>query len=399
MIDLAEIRAAATRLAPILRETPLAHVHAVSSAVGRDVWVKEEQLQRTGSYKIRGAYNLISQLPPGAEVVAASAGNHAQGVALASRLTDHPATVYMPRRASLPKVEATEGYGARVNLVDGDLEDCVGQARAHAEHAAATFVPPFDHPLVIAGQGTLGLELAATLPEGIEVLVVPIGGGGLISGVATAMKGLRPEIKIVGVEAAGAPTMTRSLREGRPVRLEATTTMADGIAMREVSALTLEHVRAHVDDIVLVTEEEISHALIVLLERAKAVVEPGAATALAAIMAGEVRGHGSVCALLSGGNVDPVLLMRLIDHGLTASGRYVVVRAVIPDVPGQLAQLTAMIGAMGINIVDVEHHRSGHHLEADQVEVLMTLETRQRSQHDEVVRAIESMGNYAEIAV
>jgi threonine dehydratase len=397
MVTLEEIQAAAARVSPILRQTALQQVHAVSTAVGRQVWVKQEQLQRTGSYKIRGAYNFISQLPEGIRVVAASAGNHAQGVALASQLTGHEAHIFMPRRASLPKIEATEAYGAQTTLINGDLEDCVRAARAHAEANGATFVPPFDHPHVIAGQGTLGLELAHDLPENIEAVIVPVGGGGLISGVAVALKGLRPNIKIIGVEATGAPTMTRSLREGRPVRLDQTATMADGIAMREVSQLTLDHVQQYVDNLVLVTEEEMSHALLLLLERAKAVVEPGAATSLAAIMAGEVPGEGPVCAVLSGGNVDPVLLMNLIDHGLTASGRYFAVRIIIADSPGALAGITTLIADMGMNIIDIEHHRSGHHLETAKVEVVMTLETRDRAQQELFLLRLENQGIQAQL--
>jgi threonine dehydratase len=392
MITLEEVQAAAARIDPVLRQTALQQVHAVSTAVGRQVWVKQEQLQRTGSYKIRGAYNFIAQLPPGVPVVAASAGNHAQGVALASQLTGHPAHIFMPRRASLPKIEATEAYGATTTLVNGDLEDCVHAARIEASDNGSTFVPPFDHPHVVAGQGTLGLELARDLPEDIEAVVVPVGGGGLISGVAVALKGLRPNIKIIGVEATGAPTMTRSLREGRPVRLDQTATMADGIAMREVSQLTLDHVQQYVDNLVLVTEEEMSHALLLLLERAKAVVEPGAATSLAAIMAGEVPGNGPVCAVLSGGNVDPVLLMNLIDHGLTASGRYFAVRIIIPDTPGALASVTALVAEMGMNIIDIEHHRSGHHLETAKVEIVMTLETRDRAQQELFLLRLENQG-------
>lgn len=397
MVTLEDVQAAAARVAPILRQTALQQVHAVSTAVGRQVWVKQEQLQRTGSYKIRGAYNFISQLPDGVSVVAASAGNHAQGVALASTLTGHPAHIYMPRRASLPKVEATEAYGANITLIDGDLEDCVHAARAQCEADGPTFVPPFDHPHVIAGQGTLGLELARDLPENIEAVIVPVGGGGLISGVSVALKALRPNIKVIGVEATGAPTMTRSLREGHPVRLDQTATMADGIAMREVSQLTLEHVQQHVDNLVLVTEEEMSHALLLLLERAKAVVEPGAATSLAAIMAGEVPGNGPVCAVLSGGNVDPVLLMNLIDHGLTASGRYFAVRIILVDSPGALAAVTGMVAEMGMNIIDIEHHRSGHHLETAKVEIVITLETRDRRQQELFLRALEELGISAEL--
>jgi threonine dehydratase len=283
-------------------------------------------------------------------------------------------------------------------LVEGDLEDCVTAAREDAESHHTTFVPPFDHPLVVAGQGTLGLELVRDMPRNIESVVVPVGGGGLISGVAVAVKALRPEVKVIGVEAAGAPTMTRALREGHPVKLEKTATMADGIAMREVSQLTLDHTRQLVDNVVIVTEEEISRAMIVLLERAKVVVEPGAATSLAAIMAGEVAGNGSVCAVLSGGNVDPVLLAKVIGHGLTSSGRFVVVRVVTPDHPGQLAEITRVVAELGANIVDVEHHRSGHAIEADQVEIELTLETRGPRQHDELLDALRAHGFGADFA-
>lgn len=398
MVTLEEVQDAAERLAPILRPTPLEHVHAVSSAAGRDLWVKEEQLQRTGSYKIRGAYNLISRLDAGAHVIAASAGNHAQGVALASKLTGHSCDVYMPRRAAIPKIEATEGYGANVILIEGDLEDCVAAARTKAESDGSVFVPPFDHPLIIAGQGTLGLELVRDMPDEIETVVIPVGGGGLISGVAMVLKELRPHIRVIGVEAAGAPTMTRALREGHPVKLEQTRTMADGIAMRIVSDLTLEHVRKYVDDVVLVTEEEISHAIIVLLERAKAVVEPGAATSLAAVMAGEVPGDGTVCAVLSGGNVDPVLLSKLIGHGLTSSGRYAAVRVVTRDHPGQLAQITRIIAELGVNVVNVEHHRSGHQVDADEVQIDLVLETRNERQQYEVIETLNSHGLDARFA-
>lgn len=392
MVTLEDVRAAFVRLEPILRPTPLEHVHAVSTAIGRDLWVKEEQLQRTGSYKIRGAYNFIAQLEPGQKVVAASAGNHAQGVALASSLTGHPSDVFMPRKGSIPKIEATRNYGANVILVDGDLEVCVAAARKQAEDEGSIYVPPFSHPQVVAGQGTLGLELARDMPDNIETVVIPVGGGGLISGIAVALKSLRPNIRIVGVEAAGAPTMTRSLRAGQPITLDHTATMADGIAMRDVSQLTFDLVQQYVDDIVLVTEEEISHATIVLLERAKAVVEPAAATSVAAVMAGEVPGTGTVCALLSGGNVDPVLLGKLISHGLTSSGRYVVFRVVIPDRPGQLADITRAVADLDVNVVSVEHHRSGHNIETDQVEIYLTLEVRNRSQHEEIIQSLQQKG-------
>ena len=396
-VTLDDIHAAAERLAPVLRRTPVEHVHAVSTFVGRDVWVKEEQLQRAGSYKIRGTYNLITQLPEGIEVVAGSAGNHAQATALAAKLTSHPCKVFMPQRAPLPKVEATETYGASIELVAGDAELCRNLAMSYAESTGAAFVPIFDHPEIIAGNGTLGLELAQELPSDIKTVVVPVGGGGLIAGVAVALKALRPEIRIVGVEASGAPAMTRSLREGHPVRLDAMHTMADAIATREVSELTFQHVKRFVDEMVLVTEGELSHAILVLLERAKAVIEPGAAAALAGVMAGEIIGNDSVACVLTGGNVDPVMLVKLIDHGLTSSGRYVVVRVVMPDTPGQLSGIARIVSEMGVNIVDIENHRSGHFIEADQIELDLTLETRNRRQQDELVDALCNGGFQAEI--
>lgn len=388
MVGLEEIQEAAERLAPILRKTPIEHVHAVSSASGRDIWVKEEQLQRSGSYKIRGAYNFVSRMPAGETAVAASDGNHSQGVALAAKMTDRPCELYVPRRTSLSKIDVAEAYGARVNTVDGDIDDAVAAAKERTSRPGSFFVPSYDDPFVIAGAGTVGLELAAELPESIETVVVPVGAGGLISGVAVALKALRPEIRVVGVEAAGAATMRRSLREGHPVRLERAVSMADCIAVREVSQLTLDHVREFVDDMVIVTEAEISHALLVLIERAKVVVEPGAAASLAAVMAGEVPGNGSVCCLLSGGNVEPVMLMKLIEQGLTSAGRFVIVRIVMPDTPGALADLTKKIADLGINILDIENNRSGHLIEADQVQIDFTLQARNRAQHQRIAQAL-----------
>ena len=252
-------------------------------------------------------------------------------------------------------------------------------------------MPPFDDPLIIAGQGTIGLELADEAPEAGTV-VVPIGGGGLIAGIAAALAAVRPDVRVVGVEAAGAPTMVTSLEAGRCVRLERLHTMADGIALKSPSPLTLAHVQAHVDDVVLVGEEEISQALLLLLERAKAVVEPSGATALAAVLAGKVGGSGPVVALLSGGNVDPLLLTKVIDHGLSSAGRYVALRVVVDDTPGNLAALTAEVARLGLNVLSVEHHRSGLDLDLDKVEIRLTLETRNAIHSGESVADLERAG-------
>lgn len=397
MITLADIRAARERVAPVLRRTPVDHSSSLSTLAGRPVFFKPEHLQRTGSYKIRGAYNLISQLATGGEVVAASAGNHAQGVALAASLTGHHATIFMPTNAPLPKVEATKGYGATVVLVGDVVDDCLVAARRHAGDHGAVFVPPFDHPLIIAGQGTVGLEVAEETGDDLEVVVVPIGGGGLISGVATALAHTRRGVKVIGVESAGAPAMKAALAQGHPVVLDHLATMADGIAVRSVSDLTLAHVQAYVDDVVVVTEEEISQALLLLIERSKAVVEPSGAVGLAAVLAGKVPGRGAACSIVSGGNVDPLLLMKLIDHGLSAAGRYLLLRIILGDQPGALAALTTAVAEMGLNVLEVEHHRSGLSLRVDEVEVLLTLETRDPEHRHDIVSRLQGLGFRVEL--
>ena len=336
--------------------------------------LKPEHLQRTGSFKLRGAYNLIATLPSDVPVVAASAGNHAQGVALAATLTGRQSTIFMPSRAPLPKVDATRAYGAAVELAGDLVDDCFAAAEELAASTGAVYVPPFDHPLVIAGQGTIGMELAEEADDA-EVVVVPFGGGGLLSGIATALAHTRRSIRVVGVEV-----------EDRLA------TMADGIAVKAPSDLTLAHIRAYVDDVVTVSEEEISRALLLLLERAKAVVEPAGAAGLAAVLAGKVKGTGPAVAVLSGGNVDPLLLIKLVDHGLSAAGRYLILRIVLSDRPGALAGLTSAVAALGLNVLEVEHHRAGAAVAVDEVEVLLTLETRDPDHRDEVVGALRRHG-------
>jgi threonine dehydratase len=399
-----DIEAARIRIAPIIRATPVHCSHSLSLLAGRTLLLKPEHQQRTGSFKIRGAYNRISRLEPGLAVVAASAGNHAQGVALAATETGRRSTIFMPVSASLPKIEATRAYGATVRLEGDVVDDCIALARAFAVEHGAVYVPPFDDPHVIAGQATVGLELAEEAPEA-EVVVVPAGGGGLdadvadvgadiglLAGVATALAYVRPDIRVVGVEAAGAPTVTAALAAGHPVVLERLSTMADGISVRSTSELALAHIQAHVHEVVTVDEEEISQAMLLLVERTKAVVEPSGAVALAAVLAGRIAGTGPVVAVLSGGNVDPLLLTKLIVHGLTAAGRYFVVRIVMPDRPGALASLTAQLAGLGLNVLDVEHHRSSRFLNLAEVEVQVTVETRDEAQHGAVVAALEHAG-------
>lgn len=394
MIDVGDIERAQVRLAHVIRATPTTRSRTLSDLSGRDVLVKPEHLQRTGSFKIRGAYNRISTLASegtATEVVAGSAGNHAQGVALAASLSGLRATVFMPLDAAHPKVEATRSYGAQVRQISESVDDCIEEAREYAKVTGAVFVPPFDDPLVVAGQGTVGLELAAEAP-GAEVVAVPVGGGGLIGGMAVALADRLPGARIVGVEAAGAASMAAALEAGGPITVDTLSTMADGIAIRSVSDLTLEIAKKHVSELVTVDEEELSRAVLLLLERCKWVVEPAGAAALAAVLAGKVPGTGEVAVVLSGGNVDPLLLTRLIEHGMSASGRFVIMRVVITDRPGALATLLTGLAELRLNVLSVDHQRRSAQIGIDQTEVLLTLETRDPDHRAKVVPFLESRG-------
>jgi threonine dehydratase len=399
MVGLDDISQAAERLRPVIRPTVSVFSHTLSKLAGRPVYAKPEQFQRAGSFKIRGAFNKIAVLASETatkEIVAASAGNHAQGVALAASLCGLRSTVFMPAGASLPKVEATRNYGAEVHFVPGAVDDAIAAARSYAAGGRACYVPPFDDELVIAGQGTIGLELVDEVPDAAAV-VVPVGGGGLLAGVAAGLRGRGSRARIVGVEAAGAAPMLAALNAGHPVELASVETMADGIAVRCVSELTFEHTKALVDEVVTVDEEQISGAVLLLLERCKWVVEPAGAVSLAALLAGLVPGDGPVALVLSGGNVDPLLLTRLVEHGLTAAGRYLMVRVVLADKPGALAVLTAALGDLGLNLLTVEHRRSGAPVGVREVEVILTLETRDPGHRDEVVPSLQAQGFRAEV--
>lgn len=398
LVTLADIEAAAKLLEGVVRRTPTQLSAALTHISGRTVLIKPEFFQRTGSFKIRGAFNCICCLAkqnPSVEIVAASAGNHAQGVALAASLCGLRSTVFMPTGASLPKVEATEGYGAQVRFHGSTTDDAIAAAREYASSTGGAYVHPFDNPLVLAGQGTVGLEIADEAPEAAQV-VVPVGGGGLISGVGVALRGLANQAEIIGVEAAGAAGMRAALNAGGPVDLPTIETMADGIALRRASVLTFEHVQAYVDRVITVDEEQISRAVLLLLERCKWVVEPAGAVPLAALMSGAVPGTGPVVLVLSGGNVDPLLLTRLIEHGLTAAGRYLMVRVVLADKPGSLATLTKALGDLGLNLLTVEHRRSGAPVGVREVEVTITMETRDPKHRDQVVPALRHLGFAAE---
>jgi threonine dehydratase len=394
-----DIEEAAARLEGVVRPTPSAHSPSLSKILGRPVLVKPEHFQRTGSFKIRGAYNriwVLAREQPRAIVVAASAGNHAQGVALAASLCGLSSTIFMPVNASLPKVEATRSYGANVELHGETVGEAIDAARKFAaSHGGTYYVPPFDDPWVIAGQGTVGLELAKEAADA-EAVLVPCGGGGLLAGVAAGLRAGGSSARVVGVEAAGAAPMVAALSAGLPVELGHVETMADGIAVGCVSDLTLEHARRLVDEVVTVSEEVISQAVLLLLERCKWVVEPAGAVGLAALLAGHAKGAGPVAVVLSGGNVDPLLLTRLIEHGLTSAGRYFMVRVVLADKPGALATLTGVLGQLGLNLVTVEHRRSGAPVGVSEAEVVLTLETRDPTHRDRIVPALQERGFRAE---
>ncbi len=390
LVTVDEIRAAAELLAPIVRHTPMESSRPLSDRVGGPVYLKCENLQRTGSFKIRGAYTRISRLTDderAAGVVAASAGNHAQGVALAAALLGCRSTVFMPVGASIAKLTATRAYGATVHLVGATLDDSLAAAREFQATTGAILVHPFDHPDVVRGQGTVGLEILQDLPD-VATVVIALGGGGLISGVCAAIKGLKPDVRIVGVQAEQAAAWPNSLASGKPVRLRQMSTLADGIAVGEATDLTFAHVTAMVDDIITVSENQLSQAMLLCLERAKLVVEPAGAATVAAIMAEPARFKAPVCAILSGGNIDPLVLLHVTQHGLVAAGRFLSLQVDIPDRPGSLASLLSFVGEAGANVVDVSHSRLGSSLALGNVLVDLRLETKGRDHAAEIVERL-----------
>jgi threonine dehydratase len=394
LVSLANIERARTLLAGVIRATPLEPCRPLIVALGGPTWLKCENLQRAGSFKVRGAYVRIARLSDAERaygVVAASAGNHAQGVALGARLTGTAATVYMPGGAPLPKVAATKGYGAAVELVGHTVDEALVAAQEHAERTGAIFIHPFDHPDVIAGQGTLGLEILQQCPD-VATIVVGVGGGGLISGIAAAVKATHPHVRVVGVQADGAAAFPPSLAAGEPVRLPSYRTIADGIAVGRPGDLTFAHVAKLVDEVVTVTDEDISRALLMLLERSKLVVEPAGVVAVAALLAGAVTAPTPVVALLSGGNIDPLLIMRVIEHGLAAASRFLRFTVRCVDRPGHLAALLTQIAEHGANVVDVAHERHDPRLRIGEVEIALSVETRGAGHSDTLLGALRTDG-------
>ncbi|MCD4536410.1 threonine ammonia-lyase [Nocardioides sp. cx-169] len=393
-VTLADIEAARTVLDGVAITTPMEESRWLSALVGGPVSLKCENLQRTGSFKARGAYVRISGLS-GEErargVVAASAGNHAQGVALAAQLLGIQATVFMPEGAPIPKEKATRGYGADVVFEGRYLEDALLAAGRFAHETGAVLIHPFDHADVVAGQGTCGLEIVEQAPD-LQTVLVPTGGGGLLAGIAIAVKAVCPDVRVVGVQAAGAAAYPDSLQQGRPVALSSMQTMADGIAVGLPGEITFPAVRDHVDDIVTVSEESMSRALLALVERAKMVVEPAGAAAVAAMLDQPSAFRTPAVAVLSGGNIDPLLLGKVIRHGMAAAGRYLNLHVNIPDTPGGLARLLAEVGDSGANVLEVVHERISPALHLDEVEVHLQLETRGEPHAEKVLTRLRQCG-------
>jgi len=401
MLSLAAVEAARERLADVVRHTPMDHSHTFTDWTGAEVHVKLENMQRTGSFKIRGASNRIQQLSPAEKergVVTASAGNHAQGVALAATRAGVDATIVMPEYAPISKVKATEGYGARVVLHGEDYAAAAEKAHEIEVAEDRTYVHAFDDEAVMAGQGTIGLEIIEDLPD-VDTVVVPIGGGGLISGIATAVKGVDPDVRVVGVEAEGASSVADSLRKGERVVLDHVDTIADGIATRSAGAKTFEVIRERVDEVVTVNDREIAMALVALLERSKSLVEGAGAVAVAAVVEqrfdfdeGEV-----IVPACCGGNIDLNVLQTVITRGLIEQGRFLRIRTVLKDRPGALEHLIEVIAANRANIYAIQHDRASKDVALNAADVELDLETRGHEHVARLVAALEEHGYEVEI--
>jgi threonine dehydratase len=379
---LPEIEEARARLDGVARLTPVYSSETLSGFAGRQVHLKAENLQRTGSFKVRGAYNRISTLSKeelAAGVVGASAGNHGQAVAWAAREVGARARIFMPQDAPMAKVDATRHYGAEIEFAGAAIEDALDGARAYVAQTGATFVHPYEDAYVIAGQGTIGLELAEQVPDAGTV-VIPIGGGGLSSGIALALRAVRPGVRLVGVQAAG------TLPDGPGF------TIADGVAVKKPGDLTSSILDRVLDDIVSVTDEEITESIVLLLERSKLVVEGAGAVGLAAILGDKVGGQGSVVAVLSGGNIDATMLISVMRRGLAVAGRFLVLRTRVPDRPGELATLLTLLANDRVNVVEVEHQRETADLPVGETGVELTLLTRDAAHCEEILATLARWG-------
>lgn len=395
---LKDFEAAEANVLAIAKVTPILDSFYLSDLTGGQVFLKAENLQRTGAYKLRGAYNRMSTLTAQERkrgVVAASAGNHAQGVALASAKLGIKATIFMPVGASLPKVQATRGYGAEVVLTGATFAECLKAAQEFSHKKNSVFIPPFDHIDVVIGQGTVGLEIMQEMPD-VDNIVVAIGGGGLAAGVAVvaklSAKANGRKVKVYGVQSEHAAPYVPSMKSGKLTEVHTTPTIADGIAVSKPGRVPFELIKKHLDKVVTVSENEIARSILVLLERSKQVVEPAGAVGVAALIAGKLKLKGKTVVILSGGNMDPLLLQRVVRHGLAAAERYTTISVMLPDRPGQLALTAKVIADSNANVVEVLHTRHGLGLKISEVELNLSVETSGHEHTLEVIKALKHAG-------
>ncbi|GAQ25257.1 MULTISPECIES: threonine ammonia-lyase [Tepidanaerobacter] len=397
IIGLDDIEEARKTLNNVAYNTGLVHNTTFSEMTGNSIYLKMENLQKTGSFKIRGAFNKIAHLPKKYKkkgVIAASAGNHAQGVAMAAKAYGIKATIVMPKHAPLSKIAATRGYGAEVILHGHLYDEAYEKAREIQEETGAVFIHPFDDPEVIAGQGTIGIEILEDLPD-TDIIIVPVGGGGLISGIAVATKSIKPDIKIIGVQSKNMPSMAESIFKDRITTVDGMPTIADGIAVKTPGKITFEIVKRYVDNIVTVDEDEIANAILLLMERAKVIAEGAGAASVAALLnrMGQLKDK-KIVALLSGGNIDVNMLSRIIDSGLVKSGRKVFINTLIPDRPGTLGILLNRLADTGANVLSVTHNRSSRDIPIGYAKVELELETTSE-EHIEEIKELLSLDNYS----
>jgi len=397
-LTLVEFEEAQRTIANAVIHTPMLRSDWLSELTETPVFLKCENLQRTGAFKLRGAYNKLSSLSEAERkkgVVAASAGNHAQGVAYAARELGIKATIFMPIGASLPKYQATLDFGAKVVLSGAIFDETLSAAKAFTEKSGAVFIPPFDDADIVAGQGTVGLEILEDLPE-VDNILVCLGGGGLAAGVATAAKlkakSLGKKVNIIAVQAAAAAAYPVSLEAGKPVEIKIGSTIADGIAVAKPGKIPFDLIEEYVDKVVTVSEDEIAKAMVLVMEKSKMVVEAGGVVGVAAVLAKKVKLKGTTAIILSGGNIDPLLLQRVIRHGLAASDRYTNIAVMLPDRPGQLVLTAEAVAAAGANVVEVLHTRHGNGLQISEVELDLSIETRGKEHRDEVFQSLKKAG-------
>lgn len=398
MPTLEDFELAQQRISGIAIQTPVLRSNWLSEQTGGNVWFKCENLQRTGAYKLRGAYNMISQLSAAEKargVVAASAGNHAQGVAMAARELGIKATIFMPVGASLPKYQATVDFGANVVLTGAIFDETLKAAKEFTESSGAVFIPPFDHIDIIRGQGTVALEILEQLPD-VDNILVCLGGGGLTAGVAAAAKlkakQLGKKVKVYAIQAELAAAWPSSLKAGRPLEIKVQPTIADGIAVAKPGKVPFDIVAEYVDKVLTVTEDEMARAMLGVMENHNMVVEAGGSVGTAALLSKKLKLKGNTCVILSGGNIDPLLLQRVIRHGLVASDRYTNIAVMLPDRPGQLVRTAEAVAAAHANVVEVLHTRHGNGLEISEVELDLSVETRGKGHRDEVLASLKRAG-------